>query len=174
MHLYEFRLRDVCWLQHQDVNGFVLHENWLRAYDADRARLTSLGLPIREPEGYNLNGEKRGLETLAWFAADYFLHEALVLEWRKDYPSSRAVTHSELEQYAPHRYAFFEKIVFERYLKEKSWLGSASTGEKWPGMCRASSNEWVSVSKYLLVPSPLLKRNLSPAAGFKCGVIDLH
>ena len=98
----------------------------------------------------------------------------LMLEWRKDHPSLQFMTHAELEQYAPQRYALFEKIVFERYLKEKSWLGSASTGEKWPGMCRAPSNEWVSVSKYLLVPSPLLKRNLSPVAGFKCGVIDLH
>ena len=174
MHLFEFRLRLNCWHENQEVNGFVLHENWLRAYDADRARLTSLGLPLREPDAYDMDEYRLALETLAWFAADYFVADALMLEWRKDHPSLQFMTHAELEQYAPQRYALFEKIVFERYLKEKSWLGSASTGEKWPGMCRAPSNEWVSVSKYLLVPSPLLKRNLSPVAGFQCGVIDLH
>ena len=153
----------------------MLHENWLRAYDADRARLTSLGLPLlREPDGYDWTATDRGLETLALFASDYFMPDDVVLWWRGERIQSPALTHAELEQYAPQRYALFEKIVFERYLKEKSWLGSASTGEKWPGMCRAPSNEWVSVSKYLLVPSPLLKRNLSPAADFQCGVIDLH
>ena len=174
MHLFEFRLRLNCWHENQDVDGYVMHENWLRAYDADRIRAASLGLPLREPEGYNLTGSRRGLETLAWFAADYFVADALMLEWRKDHPSLQFMTHAELEQYAPQRYALFEKIVFGRYLKEKSWLGSASTGEKWPGMCRAPRNEWVSVSKYLLVPSPLPKRNLSTAAGFQCGLIDLY
>ena len=174
MHLFEFRLRLNCWHENQDVDGYVMHENWLRAYDADRARLTSLGLPIREPEGYSLSGEKRGLETLAWFANYYFMPDALTLDWRKDHPSLQFMTHAELEQYAPQRYALFEKIVFGRYLKEKSWLGSASTGEKWPGMCRAPQNEWVSLSKYLLVPSLLPKRNLSPSAGFACGAVDLH
>ena len=174
MHVFELRLRLACWYENQDVNGYVLHENWLRAYDADRARMESLGIPMREPEGYNLSGSRRGRETLAWFATDYFMPDALTLEWRKKYFSLQFMTHAELEKYAPHRYNFFEKIVFGRYLKEKSWLGSASTGEKWPGMCRAPRNEWVSVSKYLLVPSPLLKRNLSTAAGFQCGLIDLY
>ena len=174
MHLFELRLRLNCWHENQDVDGFVLHENWLRAYDADRDRMERLGIPLGEADGYGLTGVRRGLETLAWFADTYFLPDALTLEWRKKYFSLQFMTHAELEQYAPQRYALFEKIVFERYLKEKSWLGSASTGEKWPGMCRAPSNEWVSVSKYLLVPSPLLKRNLSPVAGFKCGLIDLY
>ncbi len=173
MHVYDLRLRNACWYENQDVDGYVLHENWLRAYDADRARMDSLGIPLREPDGYDLTGWRRGAETLAWFATDYFRPDALTLEWLKMHPASRAVTHAELEQYAPHRYAFFEKIIFERYLKEKSWLGSASTGEKWPGMCRAPRNEWVSVSKYLLVPSSLPKRNLSPGAGFQCGFLDL-
>ena len=174
MHVFELRLRLVCWYENQDVNGFVLHENWLRAYDADRSRMESLGIPLGEPEGYNLSGWRRGAETLAWFADMYFMPDGLTLEWRKDHPSLQFMTHAELEQYAPQRYDLFEEIVFGRYLKEKSWLGSASTGEKWPGMCRAPRNEWVSVSKYLLVPSPLLKRNLYPAAGFKCGLIDLY
>ena len=31
----------------------------------------------------NLTAYRRGLETLAWFASDYFLPDAVVLEWRK-------------------------------------------------------------------------------------------
>ena len=174
MHVYDFRLRHACWYENQDVDGYVLHENWLRAYDADRARMDSLGIPLGEAEGYNLTGWRRGAETLAWFADTYFMPDALTMERRKDHFSLQFMTHAELEKYAPHRYAYFEKIIFERYLKEKSWLGSASTGEKWPGMCRAPRNEWVSVSKYLLVPSSLPKRNLSPEAGFQCGFLDLH
>ena len=173
MHAYERRLRNACWYENQDVDGYVLHENWLRAYAADRDRRASLGIPLREPDGYDLTGWRRGAETLAWFADMYFRPNDLTRDWRKDYHSLQFMTHDELERYAPHRYAYFEKIIFERYLKEKSWLGSASTGEKWPGMCRAPRNEWVSVSKYLLVPSSLPKRNLSPAAGFKCGFLDL-
>ena len=174
MHVYEFRLRLACWYENQEVNGFVLHENWLRAYDADRALIESLGLPFTEPAGYDFSGYQRALETLAFFASEYFMPDAVVLRWRRERILSPALTHAELEKYAPHRYAFFEKIIFGRYLKEKSWLGSASTGEKWPGMCRAPQNEWVSLSKYLLVPSLLPKRNLSPSAGFKCVVVDLY
>ena len=174
MHLFEYRLRVACWHENQDVDGWVLHENWLRAYDDDRDRMERLGIPLGERDGYDWTGSRRGRETLAHFASDYFMPDDVVLWWRGERIQSPALTHTELEKYAPHRYNFFEKIVFERYLKEKSWLGSASTGEKWPGMCRAPSNEWVSVSKYLLVPSLLPKRNLSPSAGFQCGVIDLY
>ncbi len=172
-HVYDHRLRTVCLRENREVNGYVLHENWLRAYDADRIRMDSLGIPLGEADGYNLTGWRRGAETLAWFSQMYYWPNDLVREWRKDHPSLQFMTHDELEQYAPHRYRYFEKIVLERYLKEQSWLGSASTGERWPGMCRAPRNEWVSVGKYLLVPSPLLKRSFPPPAAFECGFLDL-
>ena len=174
MHVYDLRLRLACWYENQEINGFVLHENWLRAYDADRARLTSLGLPLREPEGYNLSGEKRGLETLAWFADDYFLPDELVIEWRKEQPASKAVTHRELEQYAPNRYAFFEKIILDRYLKKKSWLRIGYPADDWPGMCRPPLNEGVYALDYLLAPPLPPKRSMLQPAGFKCGVVDLY
>ena len=34
------------------------------------------------------------------------------------------MTHRELEQYAPNRYAYFEKIVFERYLDREALAAS--------------------------------------------------
>ena len=65
-HVFELRLRSACWRENQDIDGWVLQESWLQAYDADRARLERLGMSLREPEGYNLTGYRRGLETLAW------------------------------------------------------------------------------------------------------------
>ena len=50
MHHYEFRLRLACWHENQGIDGFILQESWLRAYDADRLRLEQLGLPLlQEP-----------------------------------------------------------------------------------------------------------------------------
>ena len=48
MHFYEFRLRLACWQENQDIDGFILHESWLRAYEADLLFLEAHGLPLRE------------------------------------------------------------------------------------------------------------------------------
>ena len=135
MHVYERRLRLTCWHRHQDIDGFVLEESWLQAYDADRALLDQLGMPLEEPDAYELSEYSRARETLARFAEDYFTPEALMLEWRQRPTSARTLTYGELEQYAPHRYAFFERLVFGRYLDRKSWERANPDAESWPGMC---------------------------------------
>ncbi len=137
MHLYEFRLRDACWYENRDIDGWILQERWLRVYDADRRRLEQLGLPLREPDGYELDEVGRGSETLAWFAGDYFMPEALMLQWPWYGILEGFKTYRELEQYAPNRYAYFEKIVFQRYLGEKRGQRLKLDAEEWPGMCTA-------------------------------------
>ena len=135
-HVYEFQLRLACWHENQEIDGFVLQEDWMRAYEADRRLLEEHGLPLREPDGIELSEYSLARETLSWFAEDYFTPEALVLNWRQEHPASRAKTYRELEQYAPNRYAFFERLVFARYLDRKSWERAHPEAEEdWPGMC---------------------------------------
>ena len=50
MHVYEFQLRLACWHENQEIDGWILHEDWLRAYEADRRLLEESGLPLREPD----------------------------------------------------------------------------------------------------------------------------
>ena len=136
MHVYEFQLRLACWHENQEIDGFVLQEDWLRAYEADRRFQEESGLPLREPEAYELTEYRRARETLAWFSEEYYLPEALVLSWRQERPASRVKTYRELEQYAPNRYAFFERLVFARYLDRKSWeRAHPDSKQDWPGMC---------------------------------------
>ena len=137
MHLYERQLRFACWHQNQEINGWILQENWLSAYEADRRFMEENGLPLREPDGEPLTEYQLARETLARFAEDYFTPEALVLQWPWYGTSTQLQTYRELEQYAPHRYAYFEKIVFERYLGEKRWRRANPDAEDWPGMCEA-------------------------------------
>ena len=72
-HVFEQRLRIACLAENRDVNGYVLQDSWLQVYDADRERLERNGLSLREPDGYNLTGYNRGLETLAWFTEMYLI-----------------------------------------------------------------------------------------------------
>ena len=59
-HVFERRLRIACLRENRDVDGWVLQESWLQAYDADRVRMERLGIPLSEPDGYNLSGWRRG------------------------------------------------------------------------------------------------------------------
>ena len=89
----------------------------------------------------------RARETLAWFAEEYYMPEDLVLQWPGRYRICNSSgcrpgknlnfkTYRELEQYAPNRYAFFERLVFARYLDRKSWeRAHPDSPEDWPGMC---------------------------------------
>ena len=140
MHHYEFRLRLACWHENQSIDGFILQESWLRAYDADRLRLEQLGLLLQEPDAYTVDEDRRARETLAWFATDYFMPEVLVLNWPWYGTSEQLKTYRELEQYAPNRYAYFEQLVFQRYLNEQRWQREYPDGGEWPGMC-CTSNE---------------------------------
>ena len=148
VHTYEFRLSRTCWHQRPDVKGWILQEDWLRAYEADRRFIEDNGLPLREPDAFELTEYKRARETLAWMAEEYFTPESLMLQnpWygtRCDSSGCRPSktgqlkTYRELEQYAPNRYAYFEKLVFERYLDEKQWRRDNPDGEEWPGLCEA-------------------------------------
>lgn len=150
VHLYEIRLGMACRSQNPDVDGWILQENWLRAYEADRVYREENGLPLRDPTTYNLNERRKAMETLAWFAEEYFTPEALTLQnpwygtdcdstgcWEST--TGQMKTYRELETYAPNRYGYFEKIVFERYLDEKQWRRDNPDGEEWPGLCEAPS-----------------------------------
>ena len=136
MHVYEFQLRLACWHENQEIDGFVLQEEWLRAYQEDRRLLEENGLPLREPDAYEMTEYRRARETLAWFAEYYFTPEALTLDWRSQHSSTQFMTYRESEQYAPNRYAFFERLVFARYLDRKSWeRAHPDSKDEWPGMC---------------------------------------
>lgn len=147
MHVYEFQLRLACWHDNQEIDGFVLQEDWQRAYEEDRRMLEEQGLPLREPDANTMSEYSRARETLAWFAEEYFMPEALVLQWPGRYRicdssgcrpgmNLNFKTYRELEQYAPNRYAFFERLVFARYLDRKSWeRAHPDAAEDWPGMC---------------------------------------
>ena len=137
MHVYEKQLRLACWHDNQEIDGFVLQVDWLRAYEADRRMLDELGLPLREPDANTMSEYSRARETLAWFAEEYFMPEALMLSWPwYGTEDTRFKTYRELEQYAPNRYAWFERLVFARYLDRKSWeRAHPDAPEDWPGMC---------------------------------------
>ena len=137
MHTYEFRLRRACRRDNREIDGWILEEDWMRAYDEDRRLLDEQGLPLREPDAYTMSEYSRARETLAWFAQEYFMPEALMLEWPwYGTQGTRFKTYRELEQYAPNRYAFFERLVFARYLDRKNWeRAHLDAAEDWPGMC---------------------------------------
>ncbi|MDE0166736.1 MAG: hypothetical protein OXL36_16695 [Bryobacterales bacterium] len=174
MHLYERRVRQACWYENQEVNGLVLHESWLVAYDADRALLQESGQPLRERDGYEMETRSRAAETLADFTQFYFIDDALTLEWRKDRIEYwKHMTHDELEQYAPHRYEWFELMVFGRYFDQKSYQRANPGASTWPGMCLPPERLAWALDR--LPPLPQLSKTLIPdPPGFKCGLVDLH
>ena len=173
-HVYEFQLRLTCWHENREIDGFVLQEDWLRAYEADRNFLAEHGLPLREPDGEPLTEYQLARETLAWFAEDYFTPNDLMREWRKDHPLPTFMTHEELEQYAPNRYAWFERLVFARYLDRKSWeRAHPDAAEDWPGMCEPfpPSLGW---ALDRLPPLPGSSKSTPPAPPAKCSIGASH
>ncbi len=141
MHVYEFRLYLACWHQRRDVDGWVLQENWLRAVEADRIYRQENGLQwVGERDGSLVDDATTARETLADLAEHYSMPMQLVRNRRAKYPSvpiENYKTYLDMEQYAPNRYAYFEKLVFERYLEEKAWRRENPGGGKWPGRCAA-------------------------------------
>ena len=142
VHLYERRLRRVCWYQAMEIDGWVLRESWLRAMEADRDE-NGLGW-IGEYPTEGLDDSAIAREFLARFADVYFMPESLIYEspwYGIRHPSCEpwpcyAMTYRELDQYAPNRYAWFERLVFARYLDRKSWeRAHPDAPEDWPGMC---------------------------------------
>ena len=176
MHVYDLRLRNACWFENQGVDGFVLHESWLRAYDEDRARMDILGIPLGEPEGYNLTGWRRGAETLAWFSEMYFLPNALIREWRKDHPSPQFMTHAEFEEYAPNRHDWFERMLYVRHIERRSYLAAHPGSTTWPGMCEPPERLAWALDRLPPLPksSKQAHEDQKVPAGFKCGFLDLH
>ena len=143
VHLYERRLRRACWHQTMEIDGWILREHWQRAMEADREE-NGLGWIGEYPtEGQDDSAIAR--ESLARFADVYFMPESLVNKspwYGIRHPSCEpwpcyAMTYRELEPYAPNRYAWFEKLVFERYLDEKQWRRDHPDGEEWSGLCEA-------------------------------------
>ena len=175
MHVFELRLGRACRMDHQDVNGFVLQETWLEAYDADRVRLERLGMALREPDGYNLTGYRRGRETLAWFTEMYLVPDHMTLEWRKAFPHPQFMTHVELEHYAPNRIDWFERMLYGRSVDRRSFFQANPHAETWPGMC--TSPERLTWALDRLPPLPPFSKSESgetkPLEGFKCGFLDL-
>ncbi|MDE2811445.1 MAG: hypothetical protein OXM01_00340 [Gemmatimonadota bacterium] len=176
MHVFERRLRRACWLDNQDVDGYVLQESWLQAYDADRARMERFGMSLREPNGYNLTGYKRGLETLAWFTEMYLQPDYMTIEKRKRFASTRSMTHAELEEYAPNRIDWFERMLYGRSVDRRSFFQANPHAETWPGRC--ASPERLAWALDRLPPLPQFSKSASSdlgiPPGFKCGAVDLH
>ena len=174
-HVFELRLRRACLRENRDVDGYVLQESWLQAYDADRARMERLGMPLREPDGYDLAGYRRGLETLAWFADFYLRPDHIVLEWRKDHASPQFMTHAELEEYAPDRIDWFERMLYGRNVERRSFFQANPHAETWPGMCLPPERLAWALDR--LPPLPQFSKSESgetkPPRGFKCGFLDL-
>ena len=137
MHHYEFRLRLACWYENQDIDGFILHESWLRAYESDRLHRELNGLPLRERSLSHFSDKRQAQESLADFAEHYFMPEALSHGQRSRPGVQEQVTgYREIEQYAPNRYVYFEQLVFQPYIDEKRWRRKYPDGGEWPGMCR--------------------------------------
>ncbi len=194
-HVYEYQLRLACWHDNQEIDGWILQEDWLRAYEADRRFLAENGMPLREPDAYELSEYKLARETLAWFAEEYFTPESLTLQnpWygtRCDSTGCRPSktgqlkTYRELELYAPNRYSYYEKLVFQRYLEEKQWRRHNPDGEQWPGMCEAPAfdseqeeEEEEGGITWPFAASKSLSRNLNFAPGVSgpvnCSLPDL-
>ena len=138
MHHYEFRLRLACWQENQDIDGFILHGSWLLAYEADMLFLEAHGLPLRERSLSEYSEQRQAQESLADFAEEYFMPEALSQGARQViFDGNKQVNgYREIEQYAPNRYAYFEQLVFQRYIDEKRWRRKYPDGGEWPGTCR--------------------------------------
>ena len=176
IHVFENRLRRACWRENRDVDGWVLQESWLQAYDADRARMERLGIPLSEAEGYRLTGSARGAETLAWFADTYLMPDHITLEWRKDHPSPQFMTHAELEEYAPNRIDWFERMLYGRSIERRSYLQAHPGASTWPGMCEPPERLAWALDR--LPPLPQFSKSESGVEkihpSFKCGALDLY
>ena len=151
MHHYELRLRLACWQENQDIDGFILHGSWLRAYEADLLFLEAHGLPLRERSLSEYSEQRQAQEALADFAEEYFIPAALSKGQRRRTGVLDQVNgYREIEQYAPNRYAYFEQLVFQRYLNEQRWQREYPDGPDWPGLCRTSDDSSVvSLLEYL-------------------------
>ncbi len=176
MHVFEQRLRIACWLENRDVDGWVLHESWLEVYDTDRARIERLGIPVREAEGYNLSGWRRGAETLAWFAETYLMPEQIRIEWRNFRPSERDMSRPEFEEYAPNRHDWFERMLYGRSIERRSYMQAFPGATTWPGMCEPPERLGWALDRLPPLPqfSKQADRDEKVAAGFKCGTLDLY
>ncbi|MCY4585587.1 MAG: hypothetical protein OXB98_06060 [Bryobacterales bacterium] len=175
MHVFEQRLRIVCWLENRDVDGYVLQESWLDVYDADRERMERLGMELWEPDGYELTGYSRGLETLAWFAEMYLMPDHLNLERKRRYPSSGYMIHAEFEEYAPNRIDWFERMLYGRSIEWRSYLQAFPGATTWPGMCEPPERLGWALDRLPPLPqfSKQADRDHKVASGFKCGTLDL-
>ena len=176
MHVFELRLRNACLRENRDIDGWVLQESWLQAYDADRERMERLGMELREPDGYGLSGWRRGAETLAWFADMYLTPDHLTLEWRKVFPHPQFMTHAEFEEYAPNRHDWFERMLYGRSIERRSYLAAHPGATTWPGMCEPPERLAWALDRLPPLPksSKQAHEDQKVPAGFKCGALDLH
>ena len=176
MHVFELRLRNACLRENRDIDGWVLQESWLRAYDEDRARMERLGMELREPDGYGLSGWRRGAETLAWFTQMYLIPDSMTLERRKRSTSPQFMTHAEFEEYAPDRHDWFERMLYVRNIERRSYLEAHPGATTWPGMCEPPERLAWALDRLPHLPqfSKQAHESQKLPAGFKCGFLDLH
>ena len=124
----------------------------------------------------DLPGYKLGLETLAWFATMYLRPDHLTLEWRKDHHSPQFITHVELEEYAPNRIDWFERMLYGRSIERRSYLQAHPGATTWPGMCEPPERLAWALDR--LPPLPQFSKQTSGVEKipprFKCGTVDLH
>ena len=175
MHVFERRLRNACLRENRDIDGWVLQESWLEAYDADRIRMERLGMDLREPDGYELSGWRQGAETLAWFAEMYLTPDHITIDWRKRIPQNKSMTHAEFEEYAPDRHDWFERMLYGRSIERRSYLEAHPRATTWPGMCEPPERLAWALDRLPPLPRFFKKadEDQKALAGFKCGFLDL-
>ena len=175
IHAFETRLRFACRPSRPDVDGLVLQETWMQAYQADRERLQRLGLPLLEPDTSLFQESRVGPETLAYFTEMYLVPDHITMEKRYRFPSPLFMTHAELEHYAPNRIDWFERMLYGRSVDRRSFFQANPHAETWPGMC--ASPERLTWALDRLPPLPQISKSESgetkPLEGFKCGFLDL-
>lgn len=175
MHVYERRLRNVCWHENQEVDGWVLHESWLQVFEEDRWHRERYGIESRELQGQRFSGYRQVNEMLAEFATYYLVPEHLMPALQAAYPREPYMRHDQLEAYAPNRTDWFERMLYGRNLDRRGYLSWFPGATSWPGECDPPKRlGWAleRISKLTKIPRQgTAVQKIEP--GFKCGNVDL-
>ena len=135
-----------------------------------------IGIPLLEPEGKEYTGYRRSNELLAWFAQMYLIPDHMTLERRNRYTWLGYMNHVELEENAPYRHDWFERMLYGRSVERRSYLQAHPDATSWPGMCEPPKRLAWALDRLPPLPkfSKLKQFDSWVPAGFKCGAVDLH
>ena len=86
------------------------------------------------------------------------------------------MTHAELEEYAPNRIDWFERMLYGRSIERRSYLQAHPGASTWPGMCVPPERLAWALDR--LPPLPQFSKSASGVEkiqpSFKCGALDLY